>query len=160
MTLKAFLDRIVREVPFVLDVDIRQDAYHVILLQLRLWKGVGIQEAMRHEEILVENTGFIDTLLQEWTYKAQRLVSEALAKEWTSAPWKGILRHEGFEKMVPLDTPIPLIQYDIPVLLLDCMSASYSEEAMVPTLPQRRIEFHLQDTNPRTRVAYYSSQRR
>ena len=157
MTSKELLDRVVRTVPFVIDVDLENGAFNTRILHLRLWKGGEITYEI--SSFIDADPGFIDVMIERFAYEARAWVSKALADVWEGPSWKGILRHEGFEKIIPLANPLPLIRYDIPASLVDIRGAWDNEETIVPTLPQRRIEFHLQQANPQTRVAYYSSQR-
>ena len=157
MTSKEFLDRVVRGVPFVVNVDLRRDAFNTTFLHLRLWKGGEITYEI--SSFIDADPGFIDVMIEKFAYEARVWVSKALAEAWGGDSWKGILQHEGFEKIILLANPLPLIRYDIPVSMSSIVLEEYHEDAIVPTLPQRRIEFHLQRTNPQTRVAYYSSQR-
>ena len=157
ITYKALIDRLVRDVPFVIDVDLRDGPFDTLLLCLHLWKGGRI--AFTLSPLVDLTPGFLDTLVEKFAYQARAFVSDAIAEAWGGDSWKGILQHEGFEKMIPLAQPLPLIRYDIPESLVDIRGAWDNEETIVPTLPQRRIEFHLQQANPQTRVAYYSSQR-
>ena len=158
MTSKELLDRVVRTVPFVIDVDLRDGPFDTLLLCLHLWKGGKIAYTLSPRVDLTP--GFLDMLVEKFAWQARESVSKALEDLWDGTGWKGILQHEGFEKIIPLANPLPLIRYDIPAsLVLDIRGAWDNEETMVPTLPQRRIEFHLQTANSQTRVAYYSSQR-
>ena len=159
---KSFLDLVICRVPFVLDASCREDNFGVSL-RLELWKGITFKHAFP-KYYFSEQAEMIDKMLDELAYYVKNQVMKALMKEWQgssdSSTWKGILRHDGFEKIIPLANPLPLIRYDIPAsLVLDIRGAWDNEETMVPTLPQRRIEFHLQTANSQTRVAYYSSQR-
>ena len=157
MTSKELLDRVVRTVPFVIDVDLENGAFNTRILHLRLWKGGEITYEI--SSFIDADPGFIDVMIERFAYEARAWVSKALADVWEGPSWKGILRHEGFEKIIPLANPLPLIRYDIPVSMSSIVFEEYHEDAIVPTLPQRRIEFHLQKANSQTRVAYYSSQR-
>ena len=146
-----------RGVPFVIDVDLRGGPFDTTVLHLRLWKGGEITYEI--SSFIDADSGFIDVMIEKFAYEARAWVSKALAEAWGGDSWKGILQHEGFEKIIPLAQPLPLIRYDIPVSMSSIVFEEYHEDAIVPTLPQRRIEFHLQRTNSQTRVAYYSSQR-
>ena len=157
ITYKEFIKRVVRTVPFVLDVDLRGDAFNTTVLHLRLWKGGEITYEI--SSFIDADPGFIDVMIEKFAYEARAWVSKALAEAWGGDAWKGILQHEGFEKIILLANPLPLIRYDIPASLVDIRGAWDNEETIVPTLPQRRIEFHIQKANSQTRVAYYSSQR-
>ena len=157
----AFLDRVVRAVPFVLKASYCEEAFGVIV-RLKLQGGVNFQHAFPRY-FFNQPSEFIDTLLDELAYAVHLQVSKALEKEWQSSSdsslWKGILRHDGFEKMVHLANPLPLIRYAIPESMPDRIFKEYDEDVMMPINPQRTIDFYLQETNPQTRVAYYSSQR-
>ena len=156
---KSFLDLVICRVPFVLDASCREDNFGVSL-RLELWKGITFKHAFP-KYYFSEQAEMIDKMLDELAYYVKNQVMKALMKEWQgssdSSTWKGILRHDGFEKMVHLANPLPLIRYAIPESMPDRIFEEYDEDVVIPISPQRTIDFYLQETNPQTRVAYYLS---